>query len=103
MHNDYDSRLHRQKHRQNDERSRLQRDDIGCRQEWVPPSGGGRMDDLRHFPYSTRDERAFCRNERLHGAFGRDYPRDVQVRDLHDARGGASGHYNDRGGKCGGD
>jgi len=28
MHNEYDSRLHRQKHRQNDERGRLQRDDI---------------------------------------------------------------------------
>jgi hypothetical protein len=118
MHKDYDSRLHRQKHRQNDERGCLQRDDIGCRQEWVPPSGGGRMDDSRHFPYAPRDERAFSRNEsvvgplcsalipaneRLHGSFGRDYPRDVQVRDLHHARGGASGNYNDRGGKCGGD
>ena len=44
----------------------------------------------------------------LHGAFGRDYPRDlffnhVQMRDLQHARGSASGHYNDRGGKSGGD
>jgi hypothetical protein len=33
MHNDYDILLHRQKHRHNDERGRLQRDDIGCRQK----------------------------------------------------------------------
>ena len=52
-------------------------------------------------------------NEPLHRTLGRDYPRDigyhVQMRDLHRARGGASGnyydrgHYNDRGGKFGGD
>ena len=46
-------------------------------------------------------------HEPLHGAFGRDYPRDlgyhVQMRDLHHARGGASGHYADRGSKSGGD
>ena len=81
------------------------------------------MDDLRHFPHAPRDERAFGRNDSvlgsrdgtfkpanagapLNGAFGRDYPRDlgyhVQMRDLHHARGGASGH-NDSGGKCFGD
>ena len=126
MHTDYDRRLHRQKHRQNDERGRLQRDDIGCRQEWVPPSGGGRMDDSRHFPYAPRDERAFGRNESvlgprcsafipvnetLHDTFGRGYPRDLgshdQIRDLHHTRNhtrdGASGLYNDRGVKNGGD
>ena len=76
------------------------------------------MDDLRHFPYARRDERAFGRNESvlgprysafipdnapLHGAFGRDYPRDVQMKDLQHVRGGAREHYNDRGGICGGD
>ncbi len=39
----------------------------------------------------------------LHGAFGRDYSRDVQMQDLQHVRGGARGHYNDRGGKCGED
>ena len=122
LHDDYDSRLHRQKHRQNDERGRLPRDDISCRQEWVPPSGGGRMDDWRHFHADWRDsrhflhapldERAFGRNESVLGP--RDsafipanapyhYPRDVQMQDLQHVRGGAREHYNDRGGKCGGD
>ena len=96
MLNDYDSLLHRQKQGHNDEFVRLQRDDIGCRHEWVIPSGGGRMDILRHFPHAPRDERAFGRNaavvgprdgafspankpskEPLHGAFGRDCPRDT--------------------------
>jgi hypothetical protein len=76
------------------------------------------MDDLRNFPYAPRDERAFGRNESvlgprysavipdnapLHGTFGRDYPRDVQMKDLQHVRGGAREHYNDRGGICGGD
>jgi hypothetical protein len=74
------------------------------------------MDDLRHSPHSPRDKRAFGRNESvlgprddaftpanepLHGAFVRNYPRNVQMRDLHHAI--ASGHYNDRGCKSGGD
>ena len=116
MHNEYDSRLHRQQHRQNDERGRLQRDDIGWHPEWVPSSGGGRMDS-RHFLHAPRDERAFGWNESvlgprdsafipanqpLHGACLH-YPRDVQMQDLQHVRGGARGHYNDRGGKCGGD
>ena len=40
MHNDYDILLHRQKHRHNDERGRLQRDDIGCRQNAGESDGG---------------------------------------------------------------
>jgi hypothetical protein len=31
------------------ERKHMQRDDTGCRNDWVTPSGRGRMDDLRHF------------------------------------------------------
>ena len=58
----------------------------------MPLSGGGRMDDLRHFPNVPGDEREFSRNdsffgprdgafkpasEPLHGPFGRDYPRET--------------------------
>ena len=82
----------------------------------------GEIDDCPHAP---RDERAFGWNDSVldprdsafkpsnapvhvnapvHGAFGGNYPRDlgyhVKMRDLHLARGGASGHY---GGKSGGD
>ena len=62
MLHDYVGLMHRKKHRNNDERGCLQRDDIGCHHEWVPPAGGGRMGDLRHFPHAPRDERAFGRN-----------------------------------------
>ena len=65
------------------------------------------MDDLKHFAYAPRDERAFGRNELVLGprdsAFGRDYPRDVQMQNPHHSRGCASGYYHDRGGKCGRD
>ena len=78
------------------------------------------MDDLRHFPYAPGDKRAFGRNDSelghrdaafkpankpVHGAFGRDYHREVypvQMRDLHHAR-GIRGHYNDHPGKSAGD
>ena len=63
-------------HRYNDERDHLQRDDIGYHHhEWVPPSGGGSMDDLSRFPHDPRDERAFDRNE--DSILG---PRDIQPR-----------------------
>ncbi len=70
------------------------------------------IDDERAFGWNDsvlgpRDSAFKPSHEPLHGAFGRDYPRDlgyhVQMRDLHHARGGASGHYTDRGGKSGGD
>jgi hypothetical protein len=104
MHNDYDSLLHRQKHRHDDERGRergrLQYDDIRCRHEWAPP----RLDDLRHSPHAHGDERAFGRNDSVLGELKSDYTRgDLdyhdQMRDLHHATGGASGHYNNGGGK----
>jgi hypothetical protein len=69
--------------------------------------------DSRHFLHAPL-ERAFGGNESVwsprYGAFIPDnaplhgnYPRDVQMQDLQHVRGGARGHYNDRGGKCGGD
>ena len=56
-----------EKHRNNDKRGCLQRDDIGCRYERVPPTGGRRMDDWRHFPHAPRGERAFGRNDSVFG------------------------------------
>ncbi len=48
MYGDTESYRYRQKQDHTDERGHLQRDDIGCHNDWVPPSDGGRMDDLRH-------------------------------------------------------
>jgi hypothetical protein len=52
----------------------------------VPPTDGGRMDDLRHFPHAPRDERAFGRND---SGFG---PRDGGDEE----RGRERGRYNER-------
>ena len=65
----------------------LQRDDIGSRHEWVPPTGGGRMDDLRHFPHAHRDDREFGRNDSALG------PRDGGDEENGRTRGSASGQY----------
>ncbi len=94
MHNDYDSLMHRTKHRHNDERGCLQRDDIGGHHEWVPPTGGGRMDDLRHFPHAPHDERAFGRSD---SGFG---PRDGGDEERGRERDRYNERYGNRDGQC---
>ena len=70
MHGDTERYRHRQMHEHTDERGLIQRDDIECRHDWVSPSGGGCMDDLRHFSQAPRhsNERAFGRNTLSLGA-----------------------------------